>query len=96
MCTVLLTTGVNPIAVKFIHHIVFLVLQEWGFCGWAGNPSKENKVLISNDAQPWIVDAPENDGNASMPEEVKRPNPWRKMMTMMITESRRREISYKK
>ena len=27
-----------------------------------------------------IVDAPGNDGNASIPEQVKRPNPWRKMM----------------
>ena len=27
-----------------------------------------------------ISDAPENDGNASMPEQVKRPNPRRKMM----------------
>jgi hypothetical protein len=26
-----------------------------------------------------IVDAPGNDGNASMPEQVKRPKPWRKM-----------------
>jgi hypothetical protein len=25
------------------------------------------------------VDAPGNDGNASMPEQIKRPNPWRKM-----------------
>jgi len=30
-----------------------LVLQEWGFCGWVGNPPKENNVLISKDAQPW-------------------------------------------
>jgi hypothetical protein len=29
-----------------------------------------------------IVDAPGNNGNASMPEQVKRPNPW--MMMMMI------------
>jgi hypothetical protein len=29
-----------------------------------------------------IVDAPGNDGNALMPEQVKRPNPWRKMMMM--------------
>jgi len=28
--------------------------EERGFCGWAGNPPKENKVLISKDAQPWI------------------------------------------
>jgi len=31
-----------------------LVLQEWGLCGWVGNPPKENKVLISKDAQLWI------------------------------------------
>jgi hypothetical protein len=30
------------------------------------------------------VDAPGKDGNASMPEQVKRPNSWRKMMIMMI------------
>ena len=28
--------------------------------------------------------APGNDGNASVPEQVKRPNPRRKMMMMMI------------
>jgi hypothetical protein len=27
-----------------------------------------------------IMDAPGNYGNMSMPEEVKRPNPWRMMM----------------
>jgi hypothetical protein len=31
-----------------------------------------------------IVDAPGNGGNASMPEQVKRPNPWRKMMMMTM------------
>jgi len=30
------------------------------------------------------MDALGNDGNASMPEQVKRPNPWRKMMMMMV------------
>jgi hypothetical protein len=25
-----------------------------------------------------IVGAPDSDGNASMPEQVKRPNPWRR------------------
>jgi len=30
------------------------------------------------------VDVPGNDGNASMLEQVKRPNPWRKMMMMMM------------
>jgi hypothetical protein len=55
-----------------------LVLQEWGFCGRVGNPPKENKVLKSKDAQPW--------SNASMPEQVKGPNPWRKMMMMTLGE----------
>ena len=31
-----------------------------------------------------IADAPGKDGNASMPEQVKRPNPWRKIMMMMM------------
>jgi hypothetical protein len=31
-----------------------------------------------------IVDAPGKYGNASMPEQVKRPNLWRKMVVMMM------------
>jgi hypothetical protein len=31
-----------------------------------------------------IVDTPGKDGNASMPGQVKQPNPWRKMMVMMM------------
>ena len=34
----------------------------------------------TNTGEEGIADAPGNDGNASMPEQVKRPNPWRKMM----------------
>jgi len=30
------------------------------------------------------VDDPGNDGNASMPEQFKRPNPWINMMMMMM------------
>jgi hypothetical protein len=30
------------------------------------------------------VDAPGKDSNTSMPEEVKRPNPWRMMLMMMM------------
>ena len=37
------------------------------------------------------MDAPGNDGNASMSEQVKRPNPWKKkkkkkMMMMMVNQ----------
>jgi hypothetical protein len=31
-----------------------------------------------------IVDAPGKDGKALMPEQVKRPNPWRMMMMIMM------------
>jgi hypothetical protein len=32
-----------------------------------------------------IVDAPGKDGNASMPEQVKRPNSWKKMMMIVLS-----------
>jgi len=44
-----------------------------------------NTPSTTNPEDEEIVDAPGNDGNASMPEQVKRPNPWRKMM--MISRS---------
>jgi len=31
-----------------------------------------------------MLDAPGNTGNASMPEQVERPNPWRKMLVTML------------
>ena len=40
-------------------------------------------ALTTNLEEEEIVDAPGNDGNASIPETVKRPNPWRKMMMMI-------------
>ena len=38
----------------------------------------------TNPEEEGIADDPRNGGNASMPEQVKRPNPWRKMMMMII------------
>jgi hypothetical protein len=40
----------------------------------------ENKFIYLDE----IVDAPGNYGNASMPEQVKRPIPWRRRMMMMM------------
>jgi hypothetical protein len=37
-----------------------------------------------------VVDAPGKDGNTSMPEQFKRPNPWMMMMMMMMMMRRRR------
>jgi len=47
-------------------------------------PNARNTPSITNLEEEEIVDAPGNDGNASMPVQVKRPNPWRKMMMMMM------------
>jgi len=52
-------------------------LKEWT------TPDSRNTPLTTNLEDEEIVDAPGNDGNASMPEQVKPPNPWRKMMMMM-------------
>ena len=43
------------------------------------------QVYKANFEEEEIVDAPGNDGNASMPEQVKRTNPWRKMVMMIMT-----------
>ena len=48
------------------------------------NTSLPNTRSTTNLEEEQIVDAPGNDGNTSMPEQVKRPNPWRKMMMMMM------------
>jgi len=53
-------------------------LKEWT------TPDSRNTPSTTNLEEEEIGDAPENDGNASMPEQVKRPNLWRKMMIMMI------------
>jgi len=48
-------------------------------------PDSRNTPSTTNLEEEEIVDAPGNDGNASTPEEFKRPNPWRKMMmTLML------------
>ena len=53
-------------------------MKEWT------TPDSRNTPSTTNLEEEEIVDAPGNDGNASMPEHVKRPNAWRKMMMMMI------------
>ena len=43
-----------------------------------------NTPSPTNPGEEGIADAPGNDGNVSMPEQVKWPNPWRKMMMMVV------------
>jgi len=47
-------------------------LKEWT------TPDPRNTPSTTNLEEEEIVDTPGNNDNASMPEEVKRPNPWRK------------------
>jgi hypothetical protein len=58
--------------------IASTVLKEWT------TPDSRITPSTTNLEEEEIVDAPGNDGNASMPEQVKRPNPWRKMMMMIV------------
>jgi len=53
-------------------------LKEWT------TPDSRNTPSTTNLEEEETVDAPGNDGNASMPEQVKRPNPWRKMVMRMM------------
>ena len=55
------------------------ILKEWT------TPDSRNTPSTTNLVEQEIVDAPGNDCNASMPEQLKRPNPWGKMMMMMMT-----------
>jgi len=55
-------------------------------------PDSRNTPSTTNLEEEETVEAPGNDGNASMPEQVKRPIPWRKkkkkkMMMMMMMSS---------
>jgi hypothetical protein len=66
-------------------------LKEWRTPDFRNTPSTTN--LEGEE----IVDAVGKDGNASMPEQVKRPNPWRRRKKMMMTkmcEYKRVFISY--
>jgi len=47
-------------------------------------PDSRNTPSPTNPGEEGIADAPGKRGNASMPEQVKRPNPWRKMMMIMM------------
>jgi len=55
---------------------VSTILKEWT------TPDFRNTPSTTNLEEKEIVDALGNDGNMSMPEQVNRPNPWRKMMMM--------------
>jgi hypothetical protein len=46
-------------------------------------PHSRNTPSTTDLKEEEIVDAPGNDSNSSMPEQVERRNPWRKMMMMI-------------
>ena len=57
-------------------------MKEWTTPDYRNTPSNINLE------EKEIVDVLRNDGNAAMPEQVKRPNPWKKKMMMMILTSK--------
>jgi hypothetical protein len=62
-------------------------LKEWT------TPESRNTPSTTNLEEEEIVDALGKDGNASMPEQVKRPIPWRKMMTTTMMNSDAVEVA---
>ena len=54
------------------------ILKEWT------TPDSRNTPSTTNFEEEEIMGALGNDDNASMPEQLRRPNPWRKMMMMMM------------
>ena len=67
-------------------------MKEWT------TPDFRNTPSTTNLEEEEIVDALGNDGNASIPEQVNRPNPWRKMimkMMMMMTTAARKMYFFK-
>ena len=52
-------------------------MKEWT------TPDSRNTPSTTDPEEEEIVDATGKDGDASMPEQAKRPKPWRKMMMMI-------------
>ena len=53
-------------------------MREWT------TPDSRNTPSTTNPEDEKIVDAPGNDGNASILEQVKRPNPWKMIMIIQL------------
>jgi hypothetical protein len=67
------------IALKVIEARKPSTTAKWRHSGDFRNTSSTTKLKREE-----IVDAPGKDGNGSMQEQVKRPNPWRKKKKMMM------------
>ena len=63
---------------SFVNDRIITISKEWT------TPDSRNKPSTTNLEVEEIMDALGNDGDASMPEQVNRPNPWRKSMMMMM------------
>jgi hypothetical protein len=75
-----LTTLSNSSLKIALHQTGSIILKEWTTPDFRNTPSTTNLV------EEEIVGALGNDGNASMPEQVSRPNPSKKKkMMMMVT-----------
>ena len=67
-------SGIQDVRLKYKQKLDQPTFKEWT------TPDSRKTPSTTNLEEEETVDAPGNDGNASMPEQVKRPNPWRKIM----------------
>jgi len=70
-------SGIQDMRLKYKQNMINH-LKKWT------TPDSQNIPSPTNPEEEGIADAPGNNGNASMPEQVKRPNPWRKTMMIVI------------
>jgi len=67
------TSGIQDVRLKYKQNWI-ITSKEWT------TPDSRSTPSTTNLEEEETVDVPGNDGNASMPEQVKRPNQWRKMI----------------
>ena len=68
---------------NYLYYIILYYIILYYIILWT-TPDSRNTPSTTNLEEEETVDAPGNDGNASMPEQVERPNPWRKMMMIIL------------
>jgi hypothetical protein len=71
-------SGIQDVRSKNANKMGSTILKEWT------TPDLRNTPSTTKLEEEEIMDALGNDGDASMTEQLNRPDPWRKMMMMMM------------
>jgi hypothetical protein len=83
MSTTLVMSQINPLKFQLVIYC-YNICEFEIYTIYIYTDDSRNTPSTTNLEKEEIVEAPGNDGNASMPAQVKGPNPWREMMMMMM------------